>query len=87
MVVFSVKLKKIHKQDQTQACIRSRSLSGTTALASLYDQFQKEELGAALSKDIQGFGTVLRNGSSRFTCKLRKVLNPDLHCKSKHCNN
>lgn len=33
--VYSVKLKKIHKQDQKQAC--TRLLSGTTALAPFYD--------------------------------------------------
>lgn len=82
--VYSVKLKKIHKRDQKQAC--TRSFSGTTALAPFYDQFEKES-GAALSKTIQSFGSVLCNGSSGFRCKPRRVFNPDLYCNSKHCDN
>lgn len=55
------------------------------ALASHYDPFQKEELGAAASKPMQGF--VLHTGSSGFRCKLRRVLNSDLYYKSSHCSN
>lgn len=82
-----MKLKKIHEQDEKQYCTPSPALSGTTGLASPCDPFQKEELGAALSKPVQVFGTVLRNGSSGFRCKLRRVLNSDLYCKSSHCSN
>lgn len=84
---FSGKLKKIHEQDEKQDWASSLALSGTTALASPYDPFQNEKLGAALPKSRQGFGTLLHNGSSGFRCKLRTVLSSDLYCKSSHCSN